>query len=241
MPMMPPTNPAETPPHTIRSFVLRTGRMTVAQSRALDELWPRYGIDYSGGPLDLDAIFGRRAPRTIEVGFGDGELLVTLAATNPDRDYLGFEVHTPGVGHCLLRAAELSVTNLRVIRHDAVDVIGNAIAAESLDEVLVYFADPWPKKRHHKRRIVQTAFADLIASRLRDGGVWRLATDWQPYAEWMREVLDPHPLFENTAGDAGYVPRPAARPITKFERRGTRLGHVVRDLEYVRRNHPQSR
>jgi tRNA (guanine-N7-)-methyltransferase len=239
--MMPPILPDATPLHAIRSFVLRTGRMTVAQSRALEELWPLYGIDYPGGPLDLDAAFGRQAPKTLEIGFGDGELLVTLAAANPQRDYLGLEVHTPGVGHCLLRAAELALTNLRVIRHDAVEVIRSAIPAESLDEVLVYFADPWPKKRHHKRRIVQTAFADLVASRLRDGGTWRLATDWEPYAEWMREVLDPHPLFENAAGAVGYVPRPSARPVTKFERRGTRLGHVVRDLEYVRRARLQSR
>jgi len=227
--------------HAIRSFVLRTGRMTVAQSRALEELWPTYGIEPTGSPLDLDAAFGRRAPRTLEIGFGDGELLVALAAAHPERDYLGLEVHTPGVGHCLLRAAELALANLRVIRHDAVEVLRDGIAPDSLDEVLIFFADPWPKKRHHKRRIVQTAFADLVASRLSDGGILRLATDWEPYAEWMRDVLDPHPLFTNSAGSHGYVPRPAARPVTKFERRGTRLGHVVRDLEYVRKPRTQSR
>ncbi len=220
---------------SIRSFVLRTGRMTDAQARALEEFWPRYGVEAADAPIDLDAVFGRNAPRTIEIGFGDGELLVALAATNPQRDYLGFEVHTPGVGHCLLRAAELNLTNLRVLRADAVDMLSRCIGSNTLDEVLIYFADPWPKKRHHKRRIVQTAFANLVASRLRSGGTLRLATDWVPYAEWMREVLDPHPDFINAAVATGYVPRPAERPVTKFERRGNRLGHEVRDLHYVRR------
>ncbi len=209
--------------------------MTAAQSRALEELWPTYGVEDAGTVLDLDAIFGRQAPRTIEVGFGDGELLVTLAAAHPERDYLGFEVHTPGVGHCLLRAAELNLSNVRVMRADAVEMLTHCIPPDSLDEVMIYFADPWPKKRHHKRRIVQTAFATLLASRLRMGGSLRLATDWVPYAEWMRDVLDPHPDFVNVAGLAGYVPRPAERPVTKFERRGERLGHEVRDLHYRRR------
>jgi tRNA (guanine-N7-)-methyltransferase len=222
-------------PSSIRSFVLRTGRMTVAQSRALEDLWPRYGLDDTGVMLDLDTVFGRQALRTVEIGFGDGELLVTLAAAHPERDFLGFEVHTPGVGHCLLRAAELGLTNLRVMRADAVEMITHSIPPNSLDEVMVYFADPWPKKRHHKRRIVQTAFATLLASRLRSGGSLRLATDWVPYAEWMRDVLDPHPDFMNVAGAEGYIPRPAERPVTKFERRGERLGHEVRDLHYRRR------
>jgi tRNA (guanine-N7-)-methyltransferase len=230
-----PMSDAADHPSSIRSFVLRTGRMTAAQSRALADLWPRYGIEPAEGPLDLDAVFARQAPRTVEVGFGDGELLVTLAAAHPERDYLGFEVHTPGVGHCLLRAAELGLSNVRVMRADAVEMLQRCIAAESLDEVMVYFADPWPKKRHHKRRIVQTAFASLVASRLRSGGHLRLATDWVPYAEWMRDVLDPHPDFVNAAGADGYVPRPAERPVTKFERRGERLGHEVRDLQYRRR------
>ena len=223
------------PRASIKSFVLRTGRMTAAQLRALEDLWPRYGLEPADDLYDLDAIFGRSAPRTIEIGFGDGELLVTLAAANPHRDYIGFEVHTPGVGHCLLRAAELGLANLRLVRADAVEILSRCIGSDTLDEVLVYFADPWPKKRHHKRRIIQTQFATLIASRLRSGGTLRLATDWVPYAEWMREVLDPHPDFRNAAGDAGYVPRPTSRPVTKFERRGERLGHEVRDLEYIRR------
>jgi tRNA (guanine-N7-)-methyltransferase len=220
---------------SIKSFVLRTGRMTAAQLRALEELWPTYGVEPGDAQFDLDDIFGRHAPRTVEIGFGDGELLVTLAAAHPERDFMGFEVHTPGVGHCLLRAAELELTNLRVVRADAVDILQRCIEQSSLDEVLVYFADPWPKKRHHKRRIVQTAFADLVADKLKPGGILRLATDWVPYAEWMREVLDPHPSFTNLAGPAGYIPRPDERPVTKFERRGERLGHEVRDLAYQRR------
>lgn len=224
----------DAPRTSIKSFVLRTGRMTGAQARALEELWPRYGVDLSA-PVDLTALFGREAPRSVEIGFGDGELLVTLAAANPDRDYLGFEVHTPGVGHCLLRAAEEDVSNLRVVRADAVEMLNRFLPDACLDEVMVYFADPWPKKRHHKRRIVQTAFASMIAARLRPAGRLRLATDWVPYAEWMREVLDPHPDFVNAAGESGYVARPEQRPVTKFERRGERLGHEVRDLEYIRR------
>ena len=220
---------------SIKSFVLRTGRMTAAQLRALEDLWPKFGLEPQGEPFDLDAVFGRKAPRTVEIGFGDGELLVTLAAAHPERDFLGFEVHTPGVGHCLLRAEELELTNLRVVRADAVEIMRRCIGTASLDEVLIYFADPWPKKRHHKRRIVQTAFADLVAEKLKSGGILRLATDWVPYAEWMREVLDPHPEFTNLAGNTGYVPRPAERPVTKFERRGERLGHEVRDLAYLRR------
>ena len=224
-----------TPRRAIRSFVRREGRITVAQSRALQELWPRYGVDYDGAALDLDRLFGRRAPRTLEIGFGDGETLVALASAEPGRDFLGLEVHAPGVGHCLLRAAEAGLSNLRVIRHDAVEFLQRSVAPGALDEVLVYFPDPWPKKRHHKRRIVQSAFAALIASRLAPGGRLRLATDWVPYAQWMREVLDPSPDYDNAAGARGYVPRPATRPVTKFERRGTRLGHEVRDLQYTRR------
>ncbi len=233
-----PPDAADSPgsPHrAIKSFVRRTGRITAAQTRALEELWPRYGIEFDGGPLDLDRSFGRHAPRTVEIGFGDGETLVSLAAARPERDFLGLEVHEPGVGHCLLRAAELGLTNVRVLRHDAVEVLERSIAPGSLDEVLVFFPDPWPKKRHHKRRIVQSAFATLVASRLAAGGRLRLATDWVPYAEWMRDVLDVHGDYANAAGAGGYVERPAERPVTKFERRGTRLGHEVRDLAYLRR------
>jgi tRNA (guanine-N7-)-methyltransferase len=230
-----PTASPDAPHRAIRSFVKRGGRITVGQQRALDELWPRYGIDAGSAPLDLDALFGRSAPRTLEIGFGDGETLVALAAAHPERDYLGLEVHTPGVGHCLLRAAAAGLANLKVARHDAVEVLEHSIALGALDEVLIYFPDPWPKKRHHKRRLVQPAFAALLATRIAPGGRLRLATDWAPYAEWMREVLDASAAFGNAAGAAGYVPRPAERPVTKFERRGTRLGHEARDLEYLRR------
>ncbi|MEI8298159.1 MAG: tRNA (guanosine(46)-N7)-methyltransferase TrmB [Pseudomonadota bacterium] len=231
----PPPPAADGPRRAIRSFVRRAGRITGGQARALEELWPRYGVDYAGGPLDLDTVFGRHAPRTMEIGFGDGETLVALAAAHPERDYLGLEVHPPGIGHCLLRAAEAELSNLRVISHDAVEVLERGIAPGTLDEVLVYFPDPWPKKRHHKRRIVQASFASLVASRLAPAGRLRLATDWVPYAQWMREVLDASADYVNAGGEAGYVQRPAERPVTKFERRGARLGHEVRDMAYLRR------
>ncbi len=227
--------PPAAPHRAIRSFVRREGRITPAQQRALTECWPRYGAEFGGGALDLDALFGRHAPRTLEIGFGDGETLVALATAHPERDYLGIEVHAPGVGHCLLRAAAAGLANLRVVRHDAVEVLERGLAPGALEEVLIYFPDPWPKKRHHKRRLVQPAFAALLASRLAPGGTLRLATDWAPYAEWMREVLDASPAFANAAGADGFVPRPAARPVTKFERRGARLGQAARDLEYRRR------
>ena len=223
------------PQRAIRSFVKRGGRITPAQSCALAELWPRYGIDYDGRPLDLDAAFGRSAAHTLEIGFGDGETLIALAATHPARDFVGIEGHAPGVGQCLLRAAAAGLNNLRVIRHDAVEVLQHAVPGGSIDEILIYFPDPWPKKRHHKRRLIQPGFVELLASRLAAGARLRLATDWQPYADRMREVVDARGAFENVAGRDGYVPRPPARPLTKFERRGQRLGHATRDLEYVRR------
>lgn len=222
------------PHRAIRSFVKRGGRTTTAQQRALDELWPRYGVEYAPAPLDLDALYGRAATHVLEIGFGDGDTLVQLAAAHPERDYLGVEVHPPGVGHCLLAADAAGVRNLRVVRHDAVEVLQHALPERSLDEVLVYFADPWPKKRHHKRRLIQPAFVELVASRMKPGATLRLATDWEPYAEWMLEVLGASSSFRNRAADGRYVPRPPERPVTKFERRGTRLGHLSRDLEYER-------
>lgn len=225
----------DSPPHrAIRSFVKRGGRITVGQERALAELWPRYGVEFDGAPLDLDAVFGRRAPRTLEIGFGDGDTLVQLAATHPERDYVGIEVHPPGVGHCLLAADAAGLTNVRVLRHDAVEVLQRAVPDSTFDEVLVFFADPWPKKRHHKRRIVQPEFLRLLARRMRSGGILRLATDWEPYAEWMLEATASVTEFRNRAPDGRYVPRPAERPSTKFERRGERLGHTARDLEFER-------
>lgn len=221
-------------PRAIRSFVMRGGRATVAQQRALCEQWPRYGLDYSAAPLDLDALFGRVASRTLEIGFGNGEFLASLADRQPGRDFLGIEVHPPGVGHLLHLAANAELTNLRVSRHDAVEVVRDQLGPSSLDEVLVLFPDPWHKKRHHKRRLVNPAFASLIASRLVVGGRLHLATDWEDYARQMIEVLDAEPLLRNGAGPGGFVPRDENRAPTRFERRGERLGHAVFDLDYTR-------
>lgn len=218
----------------IRSFVMRGGRATVAQQRALCELWPRYGLDYAAAPADLEALFARRAPCTVEIGFGNGEHLAALADRQPGRDFIGIEVHPPGVGHLLQLAAVAELTNLRVSRHDAVEVLRDQIPPASIDEVLVLFPDPWHKKRHHKRRLVNAAFATLVASRLARGGRLRLATDWEDYARQMLEVLDAEPLLRNCAGPGGFMPRDAARAPTRFERRGERLGHAVFDLEYER-------
>ena len=218
----------------IRSFVVRAGRMTVAQERAWQELWPRFGIETSDALLDLPAIFGRDAPCTLEIGFGNGESLVALAAAHPERDFLGIEVHRPGVGHLMLRAEEHHLTNLRAICRDAVEVLQRCIPEGSLDELLLYFPDPWPKKRHHKRRIVQPDFVALVANRLRPGGVFRMATDWRHYAEQMLEVAGHCAALRNESSQGGYVPRPDSRPVTRFERRGQRLGHDVWDLAFRR-------
>jgi tRNA (guanine-N7-)-methyltransferase len=214
---------------SIRSFVLRAGRITPAQRRALAELLPRRGIPFAPGLLDFDAVFGRRAPRVMEIGFGDGAQLLELAAGAPGTDFIGVEVHPPGVGRCLLGIEARGLANVRVIMHDAVEVLATQVAPASLDEVLLYFPDPWPKKRHHKRRIVQPAFVALVADRLKPGGWFRLATDWAPYAGWMREVLHAEPRLADAAGDA------APRSETRFESRGRRLGHPVFDLACRRR------
>jgi tRNA (guanine-N7-)-methyltransferase len=220
---------------TIRSFVQRAGRMTSAQERAVAQLWPRFGIEYSLIPLDLDAVFGRSAQRVLEIGIGDGETLLALAALHPERDFIGIEVHRPGVGHCLLGIESRGLINIRLIAHDAVEVLEHQVPDGSLDEALLYFPDPWPKKRHHKRRIVQPGFVELLATRLRPGAVFRLATDWAPYAQHMLEVLTASPSFTNTSATGDYIPRPADRPLTKFERRGERLGHEVFDLQFLRK------
>ncbi|HET7811626.1 MAG TPA: tRNA (guanosine(46)-N7)-methyltransferase TrmB [Steroidobacteraceae bacterium] len=226
----------EQPHRPIRSFVMRTGRMTSGQARALEELWPRFGVEYSPQPLALDALFGRHAPRTLEIGFGNGEHLASLASAHPERDYLGVEVHRPGVGHLLMLAATHNLTNIRASSHDAVEVLREQIAPGALDEVLVLFPDPWHKKRHHKRRLIQPAFVELVASRLASGGVWRLATDWEPYAQQMLEVLSgAHALFENLSPTDDWMPRPEERAPTRFEKRGARLGHGVWDLAFRRR------
>jgi tRNA (guanine-N(7)-)-methyltransferase (EC 2.1.1.33) len=219
----------------IRSFVRREGRLTPAQASALATLLPRYGVPTGDGPLDLDALFGRRAPRVLEIGFGAGEQLLARAAAEPQHDFLGIEVHRPGIGRLLHEAERLDLGNLRVAGEDAVELLRRRLPAASITELLLYFPDPWPKKRHHKRRIVQPEFAALVARALPAGGLWRLATDWADYAAQMREVLDAAPDFVN-AGDAdGYATRPDSRPPTRFERRGERLGHAVFDLLYRRR------
>jgi len=211
--------------------VLRAGRITEAQKRALAELLPRFGIAWALQPVDLDAAFGRSVPRVLEIGFGNGDTLVELATTMPATDFIGAEVHPPGIGHCLLAVETRGLTNIRVVAHDAVEVLEHMIPPSALDEVLLYFPDPWPKKRHHKRRIVQPEFATLVASRLRPGGLFKLATDWEPYAAWMLEVLNAAPDFTNVATDGGCIERPE-RGATRFERRGRRLGHRVFDLEF---------
>ena len=224
----------DTPRRSIRSYVMRTGRMTSGQSRALTELWPRYGVDYSPAPLSLDALFGRQAPRTLEIGFGNGEHLASLAAAHPERDYLGIEVHRPGVGHLLMLAGDAGVSNLRVSDHDAVEVLRDQIPPASLAEVLVLFPDPWHKKRHHKRRLIQPPFVELLASRLQAGGVLRLATDWENYAQQMLDVLRGAAYFENLSPTGNWVSRPEERAPTRFEKRGARLGHGVWDLAFRR-------
>jgi tRNA (guanine-N7-)-methyltransferase len=217
----------------IRSFVLRVSRTSNAQRRAVDELLPRFGIEFVPRPLDLDAAFGRHAPRILEIGFGMGEVTAQLAQSHPDRDYLGIEVHTPGVGNLLKLIDEHGLGNVRVVRHDAVEVLQQMIPADSFDGAHVFFPDPWPKKRHHKRRLIQPAFVHLLASRIKPGGYVHLATDWEDYATQMLQVLATEPLLENTAD--GYAGRPASRPQTKFETRGLNLGHEVRDLLFRRR------
>jgi len=217
----------------IRSYVLRQGRMTPAQARALRELYPRYGVPFTGEPLDFAALFGRRAPVVLEIGSGMGETTAAIAAMRPEADFIAVEVHAPGVGSLLNRIAAAGLSNVRVIRHDAVEVLERMIPDESLAGIHLFFPDPWPKKRHHKRRLVQPAFAALAACKLALGGYLHAATDWTDYAEWMLQVLSAEPLLENTA--ARFAPRPAWRPPTKFEARGVRLGHEVRDLLFRRR------
>jgi len=219
---------------SVRSFVMRAGRITDAQRRALAELWPRFGLSYGPQLLDLTALYGREAPSTLEIGFGNGEHLAARAQAEPGRNFLGVEVHRPGIGHLLLAATAASLDNLRVIDHDAVEVLQDQIAPDTLDEIQILFPDPWPKTRHHKRRLIQPEFAALAASRLRTGGWLRLATDWAPYAEHMRLVLDACPLLARQHADAAPV-APAARAATRFEQRGLRLGHEVADLAYQRR------
>lgn len=214
----------------IRSFVVRAGRMTAAQERAWRELWPKYGFAPGETQLEFSAIFGQDAPVTLEVGFGNGESLAALASANPGRHFLGIEVHRPGVGHLMLLCEAAELRNVRVLCDDAVEILQQRVPDGSLDEVLLYFPDPWPKKRHHKRRIVQPPFLALVARKLRQGGVLRMATDWQPYAEHMLASTASCMGLRNESVTNDYVSRPASRPLTRFEKRGQRLGHEVWDL-----------
>ena len=220
---------------TIRSFVLRQGRITSGQERALAEHWSRYGLDVDENlRVDAAGLFGDARELILEIGFGNGESFVQMAEAAPQQGFVGIEVHRPGVGHALVLAAVAGIDNLRVIRHDAVAIIRDHVPDGALSRVQIYFPDPWPKARHHKRRIVQRAFTDLIWRKLRAGGEIHCATDWENYAEWMRDVFAGDPKWQNLGGADGFAPRPDWRPQTKFERRGERLGHGVWDLRYCK-------
>ena len=222
----------ENHPGSIRSYVLRQGRFTDAQRAARERLLPRYGIPFSAEPLDFASIFARAAPTVLEIGFGMGETTAEIAQANPQTNYLGVDVHAPGVGSLLRLIEARGLTNVRIIQHDAVEVVHAMIAPQTLAGIHVFFPDPWPKKRHHKRRLLQPAFAHALASRLEIGGYLHVATDWEEYADWALEILDRVPILANTA--QGFAPRPDHRPLTKFERRGLRLGHAVRDIVFRR-------
>ena len=220
----------------MRSYVLRQGRLTVAQERAFDELWPEFGVDWwPGTALDLPTLFGNARPVFLEIGFGNGAMLATLAERHPNRNYLGIEVHRPGVGHLLLELRERTLANVRVLRQDAVEVLDSGLAPSSLAGVYLFFPDPWPKKKHHKRRILNAEFLKHLARVLQTGGFFHAATDWGPYAEQMLQVLRAaDTLFRNGSESGGFSPRPPERPVTRFERRGQRLGHGVWDLIFYR-------
>jgi len=217
----------------IRSYVLRAGRVGSGQARALAELGPRYLLPYQSSLVDLDAAYGRKAPKILEIGFGMGEGLAEIAAAHPENDYLGVEVHTPGVGALLKQVGERGLDNVRVIQHDAVEVLTHMLAPGSLAGVHVFFPDPWHKKRHNKRRLIQPPFVRLLAGRIAPGGYLHLATDWEDYAIQMLEVLSAEPELANNTD--GFSPRPDTRPLTKFEQRGIRLGHGVWDLVFRKR------
>ena len=222
------------PLRRIRSFVRRQGRLTKGQEQALDQYWPVMGVEFQPEPLDLVALFGRDAPVVLEIGFGMGASLVSMAQSNPHQNFLGIEVHAPGVGACLGSAKEAGVENLRVMCHDAVEVLEKMIPDNSLSMVQLFFPDPWHKARHNKRRIVQAPFAELVLRKLKPGGVFHMATDWEAYAEHMLSVMSSVEGYRNQSESNDYVPRPETRPLTKFEQRGQRLGHGVWDLMFER-------
>jgi tRNA (guanine-N7-)-methyltransferase len=229
--MTDPTDPV-VHPRSIRSFVVRAGRMGTGQMRALEQLGPRFVVPYATAPLDAPALFGRTAPLVLEIGFGMGDATATIAQTLPDTDFLGVEVHTPGVGALLKHIDERQIGNIRIVQHDAVEVLEHMIAPGSLAGVHIFFPDPWHKKKHNKRRLIQAPFVQKLVAHLAPGGYLHCATDWQPYAEQMLEVLSAEPGLANTAD--GYAPKPAYRPLTKFENRGLKLGHGVWDLVFMR-------
>ncbi|HCH51798.1 MAG TPA: tRNA (guanosine(46)-N7)-methyltransferase TrmB [Proteus sp.] len=218
----------------VRSFVRRQGRLTPRQQQALDTQLPIFGIEYKPEPIDFSQVFGREAPVILEIGFGMGTSLVTMAKNSAENNYFGIEVHAPGVGACLATAQEEQVSNLRVMCHDAIEVLNNMIPDNSLKMVQLFFPDPWHKARHNKRRIVQVPFAELILRKLTSEGVFHMATDWQPYAKHMLEVMTSVDGYQNLSETQDYVPRPETRPVTKFEKRGHRLGHGVWDLMFKR-------
>ena len=219
---------------TVRSFVRREGRLTTAQQRALDVLWPQFGIVEDDAVINFDQLFNRVAPRVLEIGFGNGNSLAEMAANQPGHDYIGVEVHRPGIGQLLNLIEQQKLCNLRVACTDAVELLKYRIADQSLDRVQLYFPDPWHKKRHHKRRIIQAEFVAILAQKIKPGGYLHMATDWQHYAEQMLDDLSTHSGFINCANKSGYIPRPDWRPLTKFEQRGQKLGHDVWDLLFKR-------
>ena len=220
----------------MRTTVVRTGRLTAGQTRARREFWPRFGIDTADTPLDLDAIFNRRAPTILEIGFGMGDTLVAMAAQRPDANFLGAELYPAGIGSTLRKLAAAELTNVRIVEQDAIEVLSQRLSPTSLTGVNIFFPDPWPKKRHHKRRLLQPSLLDLIAARLARGGLLHIATDWVPYADEMLQLLETHPRFRNLAAKGQFSPRPAHRPVTKYERRGASRGHEVRDLLFEKRD-----
>ncbi|MEN8261102.1 MAG: tRNA (guanosine(46)-N7)-methyltransferase TrmB [Pseudomonadota bacterium] len=213
----------------IRSFIRRQGRITQAQQAALETLWPNYGLD-PGARLTPEAVFSRRAPLVLEIGFGNGESLAETAAAHPEKDYIGIEVHKPGLGHLMLRLKAMSLRNVRIYCFDAIEILAHRLPDSSLSGINLFFPDPWPKKKHHKRRILTPEFAELAVAKLKTGGIFHAATDWEDYAEQMLSVLEKTSRLENTAGARSLAPRPGDRPMTNFERRGLRLGHGVWDL-----------
>ncbi|WP_432696997.1 tRNA (guanosine(46)-N7)-methyltransferase TrmB [Marinobacterium sp. YM272] len=222
------------PMRQVRSFVVRAGRMTEGQERALKENWPLYGLELSGGMLDFSGLFGDQRPVVLEIGFGMGDSLIEMARQAPEKGFIGIEVHPPGVGRLLSRVREEGLENIRVFCDDAIEVLAQCIPDNSLAGLQLFFPDPWPKKRHHKRRIVQPEFAQTIRKKLAVGGVFHMATDWENYAEHMMEVMSAAEGYRNVAGDGQYSPQPEWRPVTKFQRRGENLGHGVWDLMFER-------